>query len=397
MGVGKMQQGFLIVALPRCDIFEVYVKTTISDRCDRDAGSLAASFARDDAQDKKQLKSKDLTSVNPINSLLASAGAVIRFGLFAAAVVFGIAGAHAPARAGEITPDGIAATSTLSMPEVAQASQGSGAKPVEDDVNDPLEPVNRAIFAFNEVFLDYLLGPLSQVYEELLPAVVREGIRNILNNLATPVVLANDVLQGEPQRAMETLGRAVINSTVGMGGLIDVAGELGVKRHSEDFGQTLGVWGVGEMFYVVLPLLGPSNPRDAVGKLLVDGYFDPLGFYFANTDRDVEKWTRTAVKGIDEYSNVRSDLEQVKKTSIDYYAAIRSLYRQKRASEISNGRDLKLPPIPDLGLIEPDIAPPETATTPAKPELPGEGGGSDQISYRLVHPDQVSNPDSPRD
>lgn len=392
-----MQQGFPIVVRPRCDIFEVYVKTTISDRCDRDAGSLAASFARDDAQDKKQLKSKDLTSVTPINSLLASACAVIRFGLFAAAVVFGIAGLHAPARAGEITPDGIAAAATLSIPEVAQASQGSGAKPVDDDVNDPLEPVNRAIFAFNEVFLDYLLGPISQVYEEVLPAVVREGLRNILNNLATPVVLANDVLQGEPQRALETLGRAVVNSTVGMGGLIDVAGELGVKRHSEDFGQTLGVWGVGEMFYVVLPVLGPSNPRDAVGKLLVDGYFDPLGLYFANTDRDVEKWTRTAVKGIDEYSNVRGDLEQVKKTSIDYYAAIRSLYRQKRATEISNGRDLKLPPIPDLGLIEPDIAPPETATTPAKPELPREAGGSDQISYRLVHPDQVTNPDSPRD
>jgi phospholipid-binding lipoprotein MlaA len=335
--------------------------------------------------------------VNKIISLLASARAGVRLVLLAAAVAFGTVGIQGATSASEITAEGIAAAAALSTSEVAQASQGSDAKPIEDDVNDPLEPVNRAIFAFNEVFLDYLLGPLSQVYEEVLPAVVREGIRNILNNLATPIILANDVLQGEPQRALETLGRAVVNSTVGMGGLIDVAGELGVKRHSEDFGQTLGVWGVGEMFYVVLPLLGPSNPRDAVGKLLVDGYFDPLGLWFANTDRDVEKWTRTGVKGIDEYSSVRSDLEQVKKTSIDYYAAIRSLYRQKRATEISNGRDLKLPPIPDLGLIEPDIAPPETATTPAKPDLPGEGGGSDQISYRLVHPDLISDPDSTRE
>lgn len=269
--------------------------------------------------------------------------------------------------------------------EVAQAASSS----VAEDANDPLEPVNRFIFGFNEIFLDYLLGPISQGYEFIVPALMREGIHNFLNNLSTPVILANDILQGEPQRAMETLGRALVNTTVGMGGLIDMGSELGVKRHSEDFGQTLGVWGVGEMFYVVLPFYGPSNPRDAVGKLLVDGYFDPLGMWMSNANHDDLKWARTGTKAVDEYSSVRSDLEQVKKTSIDYYAAIRSLYRQKRQAEISNGKDIKLPPIPDLTHDRLNMDDPEAATAQPPAKAPARAEGSDQLSYRLVNPDQI--------
>ncbi len=270
--------------------------------------------------------------------------------------------------------------------ETAQAQPAAA----QDDANDPLEPLNRFIFGFNEIFLDYLLGPISQVYEFMVPALVREGVHNVLNNISTPVVLANDILQGEPRRALETVGRAVVNTTIGMGGLIDMAAELGVKRHNEDFGQTLGVWGVGEMFYVVLPLLGPSNPRDAVGKLLVDGYFDPLSLWVSNTDRDSIKWSRVGLKAVDEYSGVRSDLEQVKKTSIDYYAAIRSLYRQKRAAEISNGKDIKLPPIPDLTLDRLNLDEPEAATSAPPAKAPMAPEGSNEMSYRLVHPDLTS-------
>lgn len=280
--------------------------------------------------------------------------------------------------------DASAAPAALAV-EVAQAASSS----VAEDANDPLEPVNRFIFGFNEIFLDYLLGPISQGYEFIVPALMREGIHNFLSNLSTPVILANDILQGEPQRAMETLGRALVNTTVGMGGLIDMGSELGVKRHSEDFGQTLGVWGVGEMFYVVLPFYGPSNPRDAVGKLLVDGYFDPLGMWMSNANHDDLKWARTGTKAVDEYSSVRSDLEQVKKTSIDYYAAIRSLYRQKREAEISNGKDIKLPPIPDLTHDRLNMDDPEAATAQPPAKAPARAEGSDQLSYRLVNPDQI--------
>lgn len=218
----------------------------------------------------------------------------------------------------------------------------------ENDVNDPIEPVNRFIFGFNEFFYAILLRPVSKLYN-VLPQPVREAVSNVLDNVSSPVVLANDVLQGEVKRALQTTGRFLINSTAGLAGLFDVADKMGIPEHDEDFGQTLGVWGVGEGFYLVLPLLGPSSPRDAVGKLVVDPFFDPLGLWLNNTDRDEIAWGLVGARAIDEYAGLVDELEQIKKTSIDYYAAIRSMYRQKRESEIKNGEDVDLPPIPDLG------------------------------------------------
>lgn len=218
----------------------------------------------------------------------------------------------------------------------------------ENDVNDPIEPVNRFIFGFNEFFYAILLKPISKLYN-VLPQFVREAVSNVLDNVSSPVVLANDVLQGEGKRALQTTGRFLINSTAGLAGLFDVAEKMGIPEHDEDFGQTLGVWGVGEGFYLVLPLLGPSSPRDAVGKLVVDPFFDPLGLWLNNTDRNEIAWGLVGARAIDEYAGLVDELEQIKKTSIDYYAAIRSMYRQKRESEIKNGEDVDLPPIPDLG------------------------------------------------
>lgn len=230
---------------------------------------------------------------------------------------------------------------------IAQATPKSDV--ASDDVNDPLEPINRAIFEFNEVLQDAILRPIAKFYNETVPLTVRQGVSNFLHNLSTPVVLANDLLQGELNRAIETFGRAMINTTFGILGFSDLAGELGIERHTEDFGQTLAVYGIEEGFYLVLPIFGPSNPRDAIGKLLVDPYFDPIGQWFSNTDQDEPRYSLMAGRGIDEYANVVDELEQVKKTSVDYYAAIRSLYRQKRKTEINNGSILELPPIPNLG------------------------------------------------
>jgi len=219
----------------------------------------------------------------------------------------------------------------------------------DEQVNDPLEPVNRVIFEFNEILQDMFLRPVTKFYNRTVPPNFREGLSNFIDNLSTPVVLANDILQGEFERALQTFGRFFVNSTVGILGLADVAAELGVERHEEDFGQTLGSYGVGEGFYLVLPILGSSNPRDAVGKFLVDGYFDPLGLYLDNIDEDDWILVRSAVEGLDEYAGIVDELEQVKKTSVDYYAAVRSLYRQKRKALISNGSIQELPPIPELG------------------------------------------------
>ena len=219
----------------------------------------------------------------------------------------------------------------------------------DDDINDPLEPVNRVIFEFNEFLQDVLLRPIAKFYNENVNLTVRQAISNFLDNLSAPVILANDILQGEFDRAMTTFGRAFINTTMGMAGIADVAAEMGIEEHDEDFGQTLAVYGVEEGFYLVLPIFGPSNPRDAIGKLLVDPYLDPVGRWLDNTARETIAWTSTGARSIDEYADILDELNQVKKTSVDYYAAIRSLYRQKRKAEIGNGSELELPPIPNLG------------------------------------------------
>lgn len=254
--------------------------------------------------------------------------------------------------AGEAETNGVnnSGASVAPLVEIAQAQNSN-----EEETNDPLEPVNRVIFEFNEFLQDAFLRPITTLYNENVNATIRQGVSNFLDNLSSPVDFANEVLQGEFTRALRTLSRTLINTTLGIGGLADVAAEMGVEGNDEDFGQTLAVHGVGEGFYLVLPVFGPSNPRDAIGKFLVDGYFDPLGLYLSNTDQDNVAFTLAAVRGIDEYAGIVDELNQVKKTSVDYYAAIRSLYRQKRKTEIRNGSVLELPPIPDLSYdITPD-------------------------------------------
>ena len=220
----------------------------------------------------------------------------------------------------------------------------------EDDVNDPLESVNRVIFGFNEIVYEFLLTPVATTYNTVLHETVRSGVSNAIDNISSPVTLVNDILQFELDRALTTIARFVVNTIAGIGGIADVASSIGLEEHSEDFGQTLGSYGVGEGLYLVLPLLGPSNPRDAIGDLVVDPYFDPLGLYLSNTDRDAAGYARTGVSAVSEFAGLMGELSQIKRTSVDYYAAIRSLYRQKRVAEISNGREEDLPAIPNYDL-----------------------------------------------
>ena len=204
------------------------------------------------------------------------------------------------------------------------------------DDGDPIEPVNRFIFGFNQVVEDVLFRPLAYTYNALMPAFGRDAVANFLKNLSSPVVLANDLMQGEWQRGWETVQRTAINTTVGVGGLWDAAAWMGIEGHTEDFGQTMAVWGVGEGFYLVLPVLGPSNPRDALGRFGVDPFLDPLGLWLANTDREELLYSRIGVTGLSEYAAIVGDLDNLRETSLDYYAAIRSLYRQKRLADIRN-------------------------------------------------------------
>lgn len=223
----------------------------------------------------------------------------------------------------------------------------------EDDFDDsdPLEDLNRIIFDINEFLYDITLRPLSYVYNNFLPDHLRYMLGGVYDTLSQPVTIANDILQLEFDRAADATARMVLNATFGFGGINDLATEFGIEKHSEDFGQTMAVWGVPEGFYLVLPVFGPSSPRDAVGKFLVDGYFNPTS-YALKIDLHPRDSISAGLRiggGIHQFSDVVDELDDIKKTSIDYYAAIRSLYRQKRASDILNGQEIDVPPIPELG------------------------------------------------
>ena len=234
----------------------------------------------------------------------------------------------------------------------------SGPAPAQDQENDPLEPLNRAFFEFNRVLDGLLLEPLARIYRGITPQFFRDAVDNFLDNLNTPVVLANDILQGEPYRAEKTLGRFMMNTIMGVGGLIDVGGMLGMPpRHSEDFGQTLAVYGVAEGPYLVLPILGPSNPRDAFG-FLVDFAFDPMTFV-APTDLALARFGTETLAFREQ--NIEA-FDEVKRSSIDLYAATRTLSRQLRASEIRNGAPPPLDDIYDEDLY--DLEDPEDSDAP---------------------------------
>ncbi len=236
-------------------------------------------------------------------------------------------------------------------------------------INDPAEPTNRFIFSFNQGLDKVIIKPLTSFYRGLFPDPLRKGVHNFLNNLKTPVVLANDILQGEPERAGDTVMRFLINSTAGIGGLRDQASEWGYDAHEEDFGQTLAVWGVGEGPYLMLPLFGPSNPRDAIGKL-VDYFLDPINWWAENSDNDWVPLTRTIVGGVDTRDQLWDILDDLEKSSIDFYAAIRSLYRQRRNEDISNGAGSNKNETPnfsgDFELADPNDQPQKSGAGPKK-------------------------------
>ena len=196
-------------------------------------------------------------------------------------------------------------------------------------IADPLEPVNRAVFGFNNVLDEALIEPVAKGYNALLPRFVRDAIRNFMRNLQSPVDVANDLLQGRIKNAGVATARFVINSTVGISGLIDVATKKGMHYRDEDFGQTLASWGVGNGCYLVLPVLGPSTLRDATGTF-VDGYADPFRLWTTNTGREGLYYAREALQGLDTRSRLIKPIDDMRKNSLDYYAAARSAYIQHR-------------------------------------------------------------------
>ena len=198
--------------------------------------------------------------------------------------------------------------------------------------NDPWESTNRDVFAFDVWIEHHIAAPVDDGYRAVVPEPAREGLHNVVTNLHAPIVLANDVIQGHPKKAVRTLGRILINSTIGLGGLIDVASKIGIPYHDNDFGVTLGQSGVAEGSYLVLPFVGPLPPRDLVGSG-VDGAFDPLSYAHFPGHR-ILQLSRSAVRILDTVDRNRDDFETIERSSVDFYATTRNLYRQSRNAKI---------------------------------------------------------------
>ena len=203
------------------------------------------------------------------------------------------------------------------------------------EAQDPWENLNRGTFAFNQSFDKYLLSPLAKGYRFIFPTEVRSGIRNFLSNLSEPWSSINSVLQGDLKNSGTTIARFIINTTLGVLGLFDVATEVGLKKQKEDFGQTLAVHGVGPGPYLMLPFLGPSTLRDALGKV-TSLYADPVTVALERNDKDQWIWIGLAIKGVDFREQNLEKIDNLNATSVDFYATLRSLYLEKRSSMIRN-------------------------------------------------------------
>ncbi|MCP1334938.1 MlaA family lipoprotein [Futiania mangrovi] len=215
-----------------------------------------------------------------------------------------------------------------------------------DEPNDPFEPFNRAMFAVNQGIDTVVIRPAAVAYDAVTPTTVRHVLRNVTSHIGLPITLANAVLQGDWDHAQTTFWRLFVNTTLGGLGLLDPATDLGLPLREEDFGQTLAVAGIEEGPYLFLPLLGPVPPRDLVGRI-VDHAFNPLMYLENGTVASVSK---RSVEVLEFRAENMEALDELYRTSPDFYAAIRSAYRQRRNAAILNG-ELDTESLPDISAV----------------------------------------------
>lgn len=225
----------------------------------------------------------------------------------------------------------LTALAALGLAGCASVPTDPEERAIYNEINDPLEPLNRGIFGVNRALDFWILRPVAVTYRDVLPSPVKTGVRNFLDNLSSPVVAINMLLQGDTEGFNNTVGRFIGNSIAGIGGIFDVMTDI--PKRDEDFGQTLAVWGSGEGPYLMLPVLGPSSLRDGTGRL-GDLAVDPLTYLLSNG----WSYARAGTNGVDLRARNIQTLDEIERNSLDYYATIRSLYRQRRNDEIRNGR-----------------------------------------------------------
>jgi phospholipid-binding lipoprotein MlaA len=235
----------------------------------------------------------------------------------------------------------------LAPPAAADAGEAPGPADVQADVDapgtpsegtpgDPWEPMNRRVFGFNEGVDRWFLEPVATGWDRAVPEVAQRSIGHFFDNLAMPVRMVNELLQAKPMKAYETLWRFAMNTAYGVGGLIDVASHFDVYESDEDFGQTLGYWGVPPGPYWVIPLLGPSSPRDATGLALgstvgIVTFFVPIPIYVTAP--------ATAVDTVNDRAAALESIRAEREAAFDFYTAVRSAYTQYRENRVRDQVD----------------------------------------------------------
>lgn len=257
------------------------------------------------------------------------------------------------------------------------------------DPRDPLEPINRGIYKFNEGVDTVLLKPAAEVYQGVVPPVARTGVSNVFANINDVVVALNNLLQGKISEALSDVGRVLINTTAGLFGIFDVATPAGLEKHDEDFGQTLGYWGVGDGPYLVLPILGPRTTRDT-GGLVVDFLTDPVSYIDPSRDRNQVMGLRL----VSRRAELLGASQLLSVAALDEYEFVRDAYLQRRRNLIHDGNPprekesgINVKPLLALPAAEPvktgEVATEETSDAadeaPAAAEIrkPGEVSQSD--------------------
>jgi phospholipid-binding lipoprotein MlaA len=238
---------------------------------------------------------------------------------------------------------------------------------------DPLEPFNRGVHFFNDVVDNLVMTPVATIYKGVVPSVLRTGVSNFFANINDVIIALNNLLQGKFTQAASDVGRIVVNTTVGLLGTIDVATEIGLEKHNEDFGQTLGYWGLGDGPYLVLPFIGPSSFRDAIGWL-GDYYTDPITYVNNVRTRNILWGTRF----VSRRAELLDTTDIVKTAALDPYEFIRDAYLQRRRNLVYDGN-----PPPDQDDIDIKVKPKSGAQF-APPPSGYEGGGAIVLSRELT-------------
>jgi phospholipid-binding lipoprotein MlaA len=200
------------------------------------------------------------------------------------------------------------------------------------DIGDPWESMNRSVYNFNEILDNAAIKPAAKVYTAVLPSPVRTGIHNFIGNLGDVWTLANTAMQLKGQAAAETFMRISVNTFFGLGGVLDVASEMGLEKRKEDFGQTLGYWGVKSGPYVVLPILGPSTLRDTLAAPM-----DMQGNAVQQFNDTATRNVLTALRAVDVRSGLLESLDVIKAAALDPYTFVRDAYLQKRDNDVHDG------------------------------------------------------------